>query len=60
MKKKKKSATRINFFDKVLYVPVKERLNALAVGPDIVVEVKIVSVAMSWVNLKGKEKGNTD
>lgn len=37
-------------------IPVKEWLYAHAVGPDVVVEVKIVSVTMAWINLYKRRK----
>ena len=34
------------------YLPIEERLSALAYEPNIVIQVQIVSVPMSWVNLE--------
>lgn len=32
-------------------VPVEERLRARAIKPDIIIQVQIVSISMSWINL---------
>lgn len=36
----------------IKYLPVEERLGALTVEPHIIVEMQIVSIPVSWINLQ--------
>lgn len=37
------------------YSPVEERLRAFAQKPQIIIEVQVVAITMSWINLQRKK-----